>query len=181
MKVKNWLGLAAVSGILGVGLGIGCLRPWVLAAETQAVDVPALVAGPLRHVPAAQAGRVWEVYVQPGSMVKRGQLLAKVAVPLHSASQQQLEIELRRAEQVQRATAISGHDTTTAALAYQRVAALRQRLAAVPRQLAFVYVQAPATGTVVRLPVATGTYVADSTTLVSLSVAPSLTGGMAQN
>jgi multidrug resistance efflux pump len=124
------------------------------------------------------------MYVQTGSVVKRGQLLAKVAVPLHSASQQQVEVELRHALHLEDQLRHAAPNKETAAAVEQvrqRVATIRQRLAAMPRQLTFVYVQAPANGTVVRLPVNTGTYVADSTTIVSLGVTPLPTEGVAQN
>lgn len=183
MKGKSLLWLAAVSGAIALVLGAVWLRLWPLAATTETVVTPVLVAGPLRHLPAASAGRVWELYVQTGSVVKRGQLLAKVAVPLHTAGQQQLEGQLRRALQRQqqlRGTR-SANDSAAVQQVRQQVAAFRQRLGAMPRQLTFVYVQAPANGTVVRLPATTGSYVADSTTIVSLGVAPSPTEGVAQN
>ncbi|WP_169515039.1 efflux RND transporter periplasmic adaptor subunit [Hymenobacter norwichensis] len=182
--MKSLLRLASVSAvIIGLVLSVGWLRPWPLAATTEMVVAPVLVAGPLRHLPAASAGRVWELYVQPGSVVKRGQLLAKVAVPLRSAAQQQLEAQLRQAlqRQGQLPAARSGNDSVVIRQANQQVAAIRQRLSAMPRQLTFVYVQAPANGTVVRLPVNTGSYIADSTTVISLGVAPPLTEGVAQN
>lgn len=184
MKGKSLLWLAAVSSGVAALLLAVWLRPWPLAAETEAVVTPVLVAGPLRHLPAASAGRVWEVYVQTGSVVKRGQLLAKVAVPLHSASQQQAEAALYRALQLEEQlthTAPGKQSAAAVTQARQRVAVIRQRLAAMPRQLAFVYVQAPANGTVVRLPVNTGTYVSDSTTVVSMGVTPPPTEGVAQN
>ncbi|MBO0359382.1 efflux RND transporter periplasmic adaptor subunit [Hymenobacter sp. BT186] len=183
MKRKSVLWLAAVSGGIVLVLGALWLRPWPLAT-TETTVTSALVAGPLRHLPATSAGRVWEMYVQTGSVVKRGQLLAKVAVPLHTVSQQQAEVELRQALHLQeQLNNAAPYEKTEVAIAQtrQRIAAIRQRLAAMPRQLTFVYVQAPANGTVVRLPVNTGTYVADSTTLISLGVTPPPTEGVAQN
>ncbi|MBC8084355.1 MAG: hypothetical protein H7Z21_14220, partial [Hymenobacter sp.] len=52
-----------------------------------------------------------------------------------------------------------------------RVVAAGQRLAEAPRQLAFVFVQAPVAGIVARPPAPTGTYVSDSTTVAVLGVA----------
>lgn len=182
MKPRSLLFLVLIAVVLVAG-GVR-LRACALAAtEAKAPATPAfLAAGPLRHLSAASAGRVWEVYVQPGSVVKRGQLLAKVAVPLHSVAQQQAERELAQAEQRHAQLLGAAPGSVSGAVlkqARQRVATVRQRLAAAPRHLAFVYVQAPAAGTVARLPVHMGAYVSDSTTIVSMGPAPAATLGMA--
>lgn len=183
MKINTllFLSLAGITLTAGVVRPLACL---VSAPEVAVIDSVLPAAGPLRHLSAATGGRVWEVYVQAGSPVKRGQLVAKVAVPLHTVAQQQAETEVQQAHlhHAQLLNAAPGQVSAEALeQARQRVAASSRQLAAIPRQLSFIYIQAPTDGIVAASPTRTGTYVAGADTVVSIRVAATPAFGIATN
>ncbi|UOQ65456.1 efflux RND transporter periplasmic adaptor subunit [Hymenobacter volaticus] len=172
MKTKTLFLLSILGVILATGaiLTQGC--PRIVTEGKELTSSP--VTGPLRHLPAATTGRVWEVYVQSGSQVKRGQVLAKLLVPLHTVGQQQAEKELRQAKkQYDQLLSAVPNQVSAQALeqARQQLVAAQQKAASAPKQVTFVFIQAPANGVVARVPAPAGTYVSDSSTVISLGSA----------
>lgn len=182
MKTKTLLLISILGVILATGaiLSQGCPR---IVPEGKVLASPP-VAGPLRHLPAAATGRVWEVYVQSGSQVKRGQVLAKLLVPLHTVGQQQAEKELQQAKQ-QYKQLLSANPNQVSAQALEQtrlqLVAAQQKMASAPKQVTFVFIQAPADGVVARIPASAGTYVSDSSTVISIGSAPISTFEVADN
>lgn len=182
MKTKTLFLISLLSVILAAGaiLSQGCPR---IASEEKVLASPSFT-GPVRHLPAAATGRVWEVYVQSGSRVKRGQVLAKLLVPLHTVSQQQAEQEFQQAKQ-QYSQLLGANPKQVSVQALEQTSkqleAAQQKIASAPKQVTFVFVQAPADGVVARVPAPTGTYVSDSSTVISLGSAPVSTFEVADN
>ncbi|WP_375437939.1 efflux RND transporter periplasmic adaptor subunit [uncultured Hymenobacter sp.] len=172
MKTRT-LFLVSLTGVTlaaGAILSQGCPR---VTAEVEML-APTPVVGPLRHLPAATVGRVWTVYVQSGSHIKRGQVLAKLLVPLHTVSQQQAENEFQRAKQHYSqllGTKPELVPTQAVEQAYKQMVAARQKLATAPKLVTFVFIQAPVDGVVARIPAPAGSYVTDSSTIVSIGSA----------
>lgn len=182
MKTKTlfFVSLTGVTLAAGAILSQGCPR---IATEAE-VPTPTAVAGPLRHLPAATVGRVWEVYVQTGSRVKRGQVLAKLVAPLHTVGQQQAETDVQSTKQrySQLLSAESGQvSAQVLAQAREQLVAANLKLAGAPKQVTFVFLQAPVDGVVARVPAPAGTYVSDSSTVVSLGSARAATFEVADN
>ncbi|GAA4381068.1 biotin/lipoyl-binding protein [Hymenobacter koreensis] len=124
----------------------------------------------LHRLHAATAAHVWEVYVQEGSHVTRGQVLAKLAVPLNTVARQQAQANVAKAQQQLTALAATANpDAALVAQAQQRVTEAGARLAGTPKQVTFAFVQAPADGIIVGQPVAAGTRVSDTTAVAVLA------------
>lgn len=125
-------------------------------------------------VPAQVAGRVWEVYFSVGQHVRKGQVLVKVTEKLRTAEQQRLQVLLNQRQQAYTALTAQRPAATAAALtaAENLVSVARQRLAASPSQLSFLFVTAPQDGIVATRTVAPGDYLAPGTTVATLADAP---------
>lgn len=168
MKTTALLGFLLILLAVTVRTSLSeCARPAPAAPAAYRRPVPA--AGRLHRVAAAHAGRVWEVYAAPGAPVQRGALLAKLAVPLHSVAQQQREAELRQA-QTRRAQLLAQHASAPLlAHADRQLAAVTRRVADVPAQYTFVFVTAPASGTVAGQVAGPGQYLTDSSTVAVIA------------
>jgi multidrug resistance efflux pump len=124
----------------------------------------------LHRLHAAVPARLWEVYVHEGTSVTRGQVLAKLAVPLNSLERQRAQAEVEKATREHAALlATPGGDAAALEQGRQRVARANQQLSNTPRQMTFVFVQASASGTIVSLPVLTGSHVSDTTAIAVLA------------
>lgn len=182
MKTKTLFVVSLLGIILATGaiLSQGC--PHV--PNEVGIMAPIPISGPLRHVPAAAAGRVWEVYVPSGSQIKRGQVLAKLMVPLHTVSLQQAEREFQHIQQRynQQLGDKSGQiSSQVLEQTRKQLATARQTVASVPKQVTFVFIQAPVDGIVARVPAPSGTYVSDSSTVISIGTASASTFEVADN
>ncbi|MET4107260.1 biotin/lipoyl-binding protein [Hymenobacter sp. UYP22] len=164
--MKKLVGLGL---ILTVAAGSAMLPLWLPTTDAQASSfssAPAqfqLVARTLpdsatavtgQPIAAGQAGRVHEVYVQDGQRVKQGQLLLKLLERLPSVQQQQLQARLHRQQLAFEALQQQPATTPELATARQQLEDTRARLAQCVPMLSFVYVTAPAAGTI-RQPSAT--------------------------
>ncbi|WP_082455537.1 efflux RND transporter periplasmic adaptor subunit [Hymenobacter sp. AT01-02] len=164
--MKKLLGMVLV---LLVAVG-SCALPCWLAPATPTLSAATLpdsltppgprVVLPGRPVEAAQAGRVWEVYVAPGQRVRKGDMLAKLAQPLHTLEQQRLQGLLAQQQRAHAALLAQQPAASAAAVAaaHQKIQALRLQLAQAPQALTFVFVTAPEDGLITTRPVAPGDY-----------------------
>jgi biotin carboxyl carrier protein len=146
-------------------------RPAVVAAATAPAAPGGWAPGQLHRVRTPQAGRLWEVYVQPGEVVQRGQLLAKVAIPLHSLEQQAREAQFQRRQQHYRALVQRQAPAAALTRARRELVEAGHRVAGAPKVYSFAFITAPTSGTVQRQPTRPGQYLTDSST-VALLVAP---------
>lgn len=179
--MKKFVGMAAVIllGALSV-LALWLSRPpdaptpdsstltaYLSAPQPAAQPAPAGV-----PVPATVAGRVWEVYFTEGQRVRQGQLLLKVAQQLVSAEHHRLQQLLGRQQQQQATLTARQPAAAELAAAAARVATTTRQLAALPKQLSFLFVTAPHDGVMVRRSVVSGDYLSVGTTIGQLAPLP---------
>lgn len=173
--MKKLLGVVLVV-LVAVG---SCALPCWLAPDNAAVSVsaaplpdalaPVATAAAVQSqaVRARQAGRVWEVYVGPGQRVRKGDVLAKLAQPLHTLEQQRLQGLVAQQQKTYAALRTQQPAPAALAAARQQLLVLRQQLAQAPQALTFVFVTAPEDGLITSRPVAPGDYLpADATVLL---------------
>lgn len=137
----------------------------------------------LHSVRVAKAGRLWEVYVKNGDTVRKGQLLAKVAIPLHSLEKQQREAQFHNLKQ--RYSFLVEQNAPAAALAQARQALVEagHQVASAPKLYSFEFITATTSGTVQGRSVQPGQYLTDSSTVAVIAnpVAPQMPPSLARN
>ena len=118
---------------------------------------------------AARAGRVWEVYAISGEQVQRGQLLAKIAIPLRSVEKQQREAEFQRVKHEYALLIKKNAPQAELAQARLRLAEAGHRLVEAPALYTFVFVEAASSGTITGPAVRPGQYLTDSSTVAVIA------------
>jgi multidrug resistance efflux pump len=109
------------------------------------------------------------VYVKPGDVVQRGQLLAKVAIPLYSLERQTREAQFQRRKQHYSALVQMQASATALAQARRELVEAGHWVAGAPKVYSFEFITAPTNGTVQRHPSRSGQYLTDSSTVALLA------------